>query len=112
MVGGRPPPCAAEERSQVIELDDSDSSAGASKASTKTRRSFGGGAASSAEDEGGASSAKATVPDSRARPAAAGIAAVRPQRQKVEPNRHTLHPPHPFIAKCQVRWMEFGEFVY
>ena len=86
---GARPSSAGQKSLDVIDLaDESDESASASKASTKIGDRSVGGAASSAEDEGGTS--------------------------KVEPKRHSPHPPHPGIATArarQVRLVESGEFL-
>ena len=109
--GGGPgarPSSAGQKSLDVIDLGgESDSSEIVSKASTKIGSV--GGAASSAEDEGGASCPKAIVCPTVA---AAGPAPTR--QHKVEPKRHSLHPPHPYIAKAllrQVRWIESGVFL-
>ena len=107
---GARPSSAGQKSLDVIDLGgESDGSGRVSKASTKIGDRSVGGAASSAEDEGGASCPKAIVCPTVA---AAGPAPTR--QHKVEPKRHSLHPPHPYIEKAllrQVRWIESGVFL-
>jgi len=101
-VHSAPPPkkSRASEHPDVFCLSDSDSSKAASDATTRSAQSVRGiGLAASAEDQCLGLDARRKVPDHFVHRSMVAAVADKHLNQM----RHELHPPHPFVAKRQVR---------
>ena len=101
-VHSAPPPkkSRASELPDVFCLSDSDASNAASVATTRSAQSVRGiGLAASAEDQCLGLDARRKVPDHFVHRSMVAAVADKPLMEM----RHELHPPHPFIAKRQVR---------
>ncbi len=93
----------ASEHSDLVCLSDSETSNAASVATTRSARSGrGSGLAASAEDQCLVSDARRNAPDQFVHRSMAAAGA----NNRLTDRRHELHPPHPHIAKRQVRRSE------
>ncbi len=104
-VHSAPPPkkSRASEHPDAVWLSDSDTSNAASVATTRSAQSVRAiGLAASAEDHCLGLDARRNVPDHFVHRSMAAAVADKPLKQ----TRDELHPPHPFIAKRQVRRSE------